>query len=100
MCIAHYIRNKRYGNPLGHACKMQGCTSPVYAKHLCKYHYHQDWNQNAAAHQDESIESLLEKARAAYDQVTGLQNRIRWHKEISELEAQLQQEQERMLQNV
>lgn len=89
LCLAHYLRNKRYGNPLGNTCKIQGCVCPVHIKQLCKLHYAQQWRLNSAVDQDGSIESLLEKAQAAYVLATGVQNRIQWRKKICELESYL-----------
>ena len=96
-CGAHYIRKWRYGNPTARECSTRNCHVGVFAKGLCKKHYAIMWRIHAEAHRDDSIESRLEKARQAYDLVTGLENRIRWRREISELEKQLKEETERNL---
>jgi hypothetical protein len=61
-------------------------------------HHEEQLLTNATDHT--SIASLLAKAQKAYALVTGLENRIRWRKEIAALELQLQEETERTINHV
>jgi len=71
----HYGRMYRWGNPLKSMYCRDNCVFP---------------RSRARA----IVEERLERAKRAYQLVTGLQNRLRWKQEIAELEAELTGEKE------
>lgn len=79
-------------------CTVDGCTSPVHSRMLCRVHYGRWWRRGTfeparqqrirEEGEDVSRSNQLEEARRLYGLVSTLEARLYWRGRIRELEAQ------------
>jgi hypothetical protein len=86
-------------------CSVEGCATLRYAKGLCRKHYNESWrmghvgrahdyvNSGYSKQQYETLSSKrreLARALEMYNHVYGLESRVKWRKEITELEKDIE----------
>ena len=89
-------------------CIVSGCINKAHAKGYCRKHYGQIWRKGKIytsaeedqaktkhTHRDESermraLERELRRAEMMYQNVIGLEGRLKWRREIDEVKKEMQ----------
>jgi hypothetical protein len=97
--ISRYHCTSTIGNVIimsNETCKIEGCNEIIVAKGLCRKHYNKHWYdiksklKTKPSYQPsyQALMSILIKykeAKATYDNVIGVESRIRWKRKIDSL---------------
>lgn len=88
-------------------CQYNGCELPVYARGYCRKHYNQLWRNGkvgtararrrpserdlpmSAIEKLRTLEREFNRAKQMYDVTCGLEGRVKWRKEMTALEKQM-----------
>ncbi len=88
-------------------CKVDGCKNSVHAKGYCRKHYGQIWRKGKVQVQQETnaprqtfrrseetermraLEREFRRAELMYNNVVGLEGRLKWRREIVELKKEM-----------
>jgi hypothetical protein len=112
-CQKHYIQIWRMGVANRNTrCCVTGCSAPVHAKAYCRRHYTQVWRKGEIsrapawhARREQPtravrerrlhiLEAELKKVEEMYDRVVGFENRLRWRREVSAVQTEIETLQE------
>jgi len=85
------------------SCLVEGCGNEVHAKGYCRKHYGQIWRKgkiyddpdeipSRSTSTDDRLRSLqaeLRRAEVMYENVYGLESRIKWRREVDQIKREL-----------